>query len=168
MLSGWFDADGSVQGSTVKGVSVRLSSSSKSNLEVAQRMLSRFGIISKIYFRRPEMKKLLPNGHGGEDFYTTKEQYELIITKENLGIFRDKVGFLSAYKQDYLEMLLNSYTRTLNKETFTSKIITIESLGVQSVFDCTVEEVHEFCANGIRVHNCGEQTMPFRNLLQPV
>jgi len=48
-LSGWFDADGSVQGTTEKGISIRLSSNDYSGLEVAQRMLLRLGILSTIY-----------------------------------------------------------------------------------------------------------------------
>ena len=53
-LQGWFDADGSVQGNTKKGVSVRLSSSSQFALHVAQRMLARLGIIATVYKNRRE------------------------------------------------------------------------------------------------------------------
>lgn len=51
-LRGWFDADGSVQGSQTKGVSVRLASSVLPNLQAAQRMLARLGVISVIYENR--------------------------------------------------------------------------------------------------------------------
>jgi len=55
MLRGLFDADGSVQGSQAKGVSVRLAQSTLATLEAVQRMLQRLGIVSKIYIeRRPE------------------------------------------------------------------------------------------------------------------
>ena len=48
-LRGFFDCDGSVQGSQRKGVSVRLAQSSLPRLKAVQRMLLRLGIASKIY-----------------------------------------------------------------------------------------------------------------------
>jgi hypothetical protein len=35
-------------------------------------------------------------------------------------------------------------------------VLSIEPNGVEDVYDCAVEEVHEFDANGLQVHNCGE------------
>ena len=52
VLRGMFDADGSVQGSQEKGVSVRLTQIDLGNLEAVQRMLQRLGIISTIYQNR--------------------------------------------------------------------------------------------------------------------
>ncbi len=41
-----------------------------------------------------------------------------------------------------------------------SAIITaIEPSGVEPVYDCTVEDIHAFTANGIVVHNCSEQSL---------
>ncbi len=51
LLRGLFDADGSVQGSREKGVSVRLSQSDLPLLAAVQRMLLRLGISSTIYLR---------------------------------------------------------------------------------------------------------------------
>ncbi len=48
-LRGLFDADGSVQGTQAKGVSVRLAQCDLGNLEAVQRMLQRLGIVSTIY-----------------------------------------------------------------------------------------------------------------------
>lgn len=36
------------------------------------------------------------------------------------------------------------------------KIISIKYIGKEDVYDCTVDEIHAFSANGIIVHNCGE------------
>ena len=52
-LRGLFDADGSVQGTQAKGVSVRLSQSNRDDLLAVQRMLLRLGIASTIYSRSP-------------------------------------------------------------------------------------------------------------------
>ncbi len=42
-------------------------------------------------------------------------------------------------------------------------LATVESLeddGVEPVFDATIDDVHAFDANGLLVHNCGEQPLP--------
>ena len=63
-LQGLFDADGSVQGSQTKGISVRLAQSSLANLQTVQRMLGRLGILATIYQeRRPEGYRLLPDAN---------------------------------------------------------------------------------------------------------
>ena len=51
-LRGYFDADGSVQGTQAKGASVRLTQCSLPDLEAVQRMLLRLGIVSTIYRNR--------------------------------------------------------------------------------------------------------------------
>ena len=66
LLRGLFDADGSVQGSQDKGVSVRLTQSSLPLLESVQRMLLRMGIASTVYLERHASGiKHLPDGRGG-------------------------------------------------------------------------------------------------------
>lgn len=37
-----------------------------------------------------------------------------------------------------------------------SEIISIEKAGREEVYDCEVDDVHQYFANGIRSHNCGE------------
>ena len=65
-LRGLFDADGSVQGTQAKGVSVRLSQSNRDDLLAVQRMLLRLGIASTIYSdRRDAGPRELPDGSGG-------------------------------------------------------------------------------------------------------
>jgi hypothetical protein len=61
-LRGFFDADGSVQGNLVKGISVRLGQADLNKLYSVQRMLARFGILSSIYKRRSAGFNTLPNG----------------------------------------------------------------------------------------------------------
>jgi ribonucleoside-diphosphate reductase alpha chain len=162
-LRGIFDADASVQGSQVKGVSVRLTQSHYDNLLAIQRMLLRLGIVSRIYsFRRPEQLTSLPDGHGGIRTYRTRAQHELVISKDNLTRFAKEIGFADPVKQGKLETLLSAYKRTLNRERF---VCTFEGLtydGREEVFDVQVPGVNAFDANGLVVHNCGEQPLlPF-------
>jgi ribonucleoside-diphosphate reductase alpha chain len=160
-LSGWFDADGSVQGNTEKGISIRLSSSNLHNLKIAQRMLLRLGVVSTIYEnRRTEGEKLMPDGKGGKKLYKYVSQHELVISNDNIKVFVDTIGFSDSLKSKKLINLLDSYNRTLNRERFVDEIESITFESIESVYDCTIPEVHEFDANGLNVHNCGEQVLP--------
>jgi ribonucleoside-diphosphate reductase alpha chain len=160
-LRGLFDADGSVQGSQEKGVSLRLSQSDQNLLQTAQRMLLRLGIVSTIYpNRRPAQARPLPNGRGGLTVYDTASQHELVISGDNLRIYAERIGFADTDKAGRLDHALGSYNRSLNRERFT---VTVESLtedGCEDVFDVTVADIHAFDANGLYVHNCGEQPLP--------
>ena len=161
LLRGLFDADGSVQGSQEKGVSLRLSQSDLSLLQTAQRMLLRLGIASTIYpNRRLAQARPLPDGRGGLRVYETASQHELVISADNLRIYAERIGFADTDKADRLDQALGSYNRSLNRERFT---VTVESLaeeGSEDVFDVTVADIHAFDANGLYVHNCGEQPLP--------
>ena len=186
LLRGLFDADGSVQGSQAnvalplcltpgggnvgdiswggtqaKGVSVRLTQADAALLESAQRMLLRFGIASTIYReRRPAGVSLLPDGKGGRREYPQKALHELIVSGDNLAVFAERVGFADTAKAQQLEALLGSFRRQLNRERFVVTVESIDSDGVEPVFDVTVADVHAFDANGLLVHNCAEQPLP--------
>jgi len=160
-LRGLFDADGSVQGTTVKGVSVRLAQSDLPTLEATQRMLLRLGIASKIYRdRRTAGSSLLPDGRGGTASYATKAQHELVISGENLARFNEQIGFGDSNKQSLLDKLLGGYQRQLNRERFVARVVAVEDDGVEDVYDVQIPGINTFDANGIHAHNCGEQPLP--------
>jgi ribonucleoside-diphosphate reductase alpha chain len=159
-LRGFFDADGSVQGSQKKGVSVRLSQSDEVSLSAVQRMLLRLGIASTLYKeRRVKGEKLLPNGKGGNSLYAVKAQHELVISGENLSRFHQLVGFGDVVKAEKLSLCLDLYQRKLNRERFIVRVDSVVSDGKEAVYDATIPEVHEFDANGFHAHNCGEQPL---------
>jgi ribonucleotide reductase class II len=156
-LRGFFDADGSVQGSQEKGVSVRLAQSNLESLKTVQRMLARLGIISSIYQqRRTAGFRMLPNSDRNMSPYACKDQHELVIAKDNLQYFADLIGFQDPLKSSRLNESLNSYSRKMNRERFSVTISSIEDDGIEAVYDCTVPQVSQFDANGIVAHNCGE------------
>lgn len=160
-LRGFFDADGSVQGSQAKGVSVRLSQSDVPTLEAVQRMLLRMGIASKIYKNRREAQvRPMPDGRGGSKNYATKAQHELVISGANMLVFETRIGFADVEKAAALSALLGAYRRELNEERFVATVSDIREDGVEDVYDVTVAEVHAFDANGLFAHNCGEQPLP--------
>ncbi len=160
-LQGFFDADGCVQGTQEKGVSVRLAQSNLPRLEAVQRMLLRLGINSLIYRnRRPAGIKKLPDGNGGSANYQIKPQHELVITGDNLITFRDLINFTDVNKANKLANILASYKRQLNRERFVATVESVTFDGIEDVFDIQVPGINTFDANGLHAHNCGEQPLP--------
>lgn len=138
-LTGLFDADGSVQGTAEKGISVRLSQSSRTNLEAVQRMLLRFEINSTIYL--------------------CKDQYDLVVSNDSLVRFADKIGFVNQAKSEKLDYALASYTRGPYQKPFIATVKDVIPAGVETVYDAQVPGINAFDANGLYVHNCGEQPL---------
>ena len=160
-LRGFFDADGSVQGSQQKGVSVRLAQSDLPRLQAVQRMLLRLGVVSSIYHhRRPASVSRLPDGRGGHALYPTKSQHELVVSGENLFRFREQVGFIDGGKRRRLDGALAGYKRAANRERFAVRVAAVVEDGVEDVYDVQVPGINAFDANGFVAHNCGEQPLP--------
>ena len=156
-LQGWLDADGSVQGSQKKGVSVRLTSVELGNLRIAQRMLLRLGINSTLYSNRSsEGNRMLPDGRGGLRPYYCQSVHELIVASENIGEFERRIGFSEPSKAARLAENLAGYKRQSNHDDFTAALEEIENLGEQPVYDCTVPGPDAFDGNGFMLHNCCE------------
>ena len=160
-LRGLFDSDGSVQGTQAKGVSVRLSQSDLAILEAAQRMLLRLGIASTLYCeRRPAGQRLMPDGKGGMRLYDHAAQHELVISGEGVGLFSERIGFADHDKACRLKTLLTGYRRKLNRERFVAEVEVVEPDGEAEVYDVQIPGINAFDANGLYVHNCGEQPLP--------
>ncbi|RVT50987.1 LAGLIDADG family homing endonuclease [Rubrivivax albus] len=161
LLRGLFDADGSVQGTQAKGVSVRLTQADAALLQTVQRLLLRLGIAAKVYRgRRAAGPQALPDGRGGQRLYPQAELSELVIAGENLPRFADLVGFADEAKAARLAQAVSAYRRTPNRERFTATVLSVEPDGAAEVYDVTVADVHAFDANGLLVHNCAEQPLP--------
>jgi ribonucleoside-diphosphate reductase alpha chain len=159
-LRALFSADGSVQGNVEKGVSVRLTSTSTELLQDVQQLLLNFGVFSKLYdHRRDAGTKELPDGKGGTAEYETQAQHDLVVAKENLVRFADEVGFLLDSKNEALDEKLSNYDRGPYSEGFDATVESVEFDGHEAVYDLTEPETSSFVANGVVVHNCGEQPL---------
>ncbi len=157
-LQALFTADGQVNDGGEKGCSVRLSSSHLPLLKDVQRLLLNFGIASRIYEnRRPAGYRPMPDGKGGIKEYYHLPQHDLAISKSNLLGFEREIGFLSEAKQAKLAGYLNRMVRGPYEETFLATIQIIEPDGREMVYDLRQPDTHAFIANGLVVHNCGEQ-----------
>jgi ribonucleoside-diphosphate reductase alpha chain len=160
LLRGLFDADGSLQGRQSKGVSIRLAQSNLEILKAVQRILLRFGIFSRIYVnRRGEGISKMPNGKGGTKNYPHKAQHELVISKENIRYFYQKVGFGNSHKMEKLQKAVKSYKRKMNRERFIATVNEITQSALEEVYDAKIPGINAFDANGFYVHNCGEQPL---------
>jgi intein/homing endonuclease len=159
-LRGIFDTNGCIIGDQSKGVSIRVSQTSYSTLEIIQRMLIRFGIFSKIYKNRKNAGyRLLPDGHGKYKKYFCKANHELVISKDNILLFKNLINFSHIEKKNKLEEKLLNYKRNLYSTKFVVEINSINFCGIEDVYDTTVEEIQAFDANGFYVHNCSEQSL---------
>ena len=160
LIRGLFDTDGTVVGSQEKGVSVRLWQNNYVGLQIVQRMLHRLGMASTIYMdRKASGYKTMPDGKGGNQEYEVQPGHELSISQDNLAIYAEIIGFSNSKKTQKLKERLDGYQRSLNHERFLTIVAECLPAGEFEVYDAQVPGVNAFDANGIYVHNCGEQPL---------
>lgn len=160
-LQALFTADGGFQDGGTHGGSIRLASSTPALLDGAQMLLLNFGITSRQYRnRRLAGLRPLPDGRGGLKHYHCAAQHELVISRQNLLTFAREIGFLDEIKQAKLIDYTSRGRRGPYRESFTATVAEIVPDGEEDVYDLTEPLTHSFIANGIEVHNCGEQPLP--------
>jgi ribonucleotide reductase alpha subunit len=151
-ISGLFDSDGSVEGNLEKGRSIRLTLVDLETLKIVQRMLARFGVLSTIYTdRKPAGVKSMPGG----DYYC-QASHSIVISRDNMHRFYSEIGFMDPAKREKIEEMFDAEVRATYREMGFAKVVSVDPDGDEEVFDCTVDDVHRFDANGITSHNCGE------------
>jgi ribonucleoside-diphosphate reductase alpha chain len=160
-LQALFTADGSFQDGGSKGASVRLAANQIELLEGVQQLLGNFGVVSRIYRNRREAGyRMMPDSNREAKAYWCEAQHELVISKQNMSVFADEIGFMMDYKQAGLEDYISRGKRGPYGERFVATVESIESDGIEEVFDLTESVTHSFIANSFVVHNCGEQGLP--------
>jgi len=160
-LQALFTADGTVAGTTQKGYSVRLASSRLVLLEDVQRLLLNLGIYSKIYRERgPAGVRTLPDGKGGTAQYECNADYELVVSRASLLLFAETIGFLTDAKNRRLADAQSDRARRYYRQDYVATFSQLVPDGTETVYDLTEPEAHRFVANGLVVHNCGEQGLP--------
>ncbi|MBN8639158.1 MAG: ribonucleoside-diphosphate reductase [Anaerolineae bacterium] len=160
-LQALFTADGSFQDGGEKGGTVRLAANDMELLEGVQQILTNFGIASRIYRNRREAGyRMLPDANRELKQYWCEAQHELAISKRNLNVFADEIGFLMPYKQDALVDYVGRGKRGTYSESFVAQVESVTPDGIEEVFDLTEPVTHSFVGNGFVVHNCGEQGLP--------
>ncbi|HSL43300.1 MAG TPA: ribonucleotide reductase N-terminal alpha domain-containing protein [Anaerolineales bacterium] len=164
-LQALFTADGQVNDGGEKGCSVRLSASHLTLLKDVQRLLLNFGVASRIYEnRRLAGYRPMPDGKGGTKEYFHQPQHDLAISKRSLIRFANEIGFLTEAKQSKLASYLSRMVRGPYEESFLATVLAVEPDGVEPVYDLHQPDTNAFIANGLVVHNCGEQWLgPYEN-----
>ena len=160
-LRGFFDADGSIQGDSSKGRSIRLNQSSLECLQRVQRMLLRLGIKSIIYLRRPAQQRLMPtHDERGLDFYPCQNNYDLCIANDCIIKFEKIVGLYHTKKKELLNQMVNSFKRTPNASKYLVRVEKITLIGEEKVYNITTKnKAHTYQSNGLISANCGEQLL---------
>jgi hypothetical protein len=157
LVAGYFDGDGTVSFNPEKGSSLRIWSTSVSNLQQLQIILNAFGIWSSIYKDRMSGgPRMLPDGQGGLKEYHCQDAHELCISCDNIERFLEIIPIRNKAKLKLAEQIVASRRRLPNRTHFIDRLVKMSQGEEEDVYDCTVEDIHAFDADGVYVHNCVE------------
>ncbi len=159
-LQGLFTSDGTVVFDKTKNNRyVRLTSKSDKLLKGVQLLLLNLGIKSRIYerHRNKRISFSYQNKQGELRLYESDGiLYELQISKDMIPRFLSQISFLGQKHKERIEDLKKA---EFYHTTFEDRINSIEFDGLKEVYDLAEPLTHSFIANGIIVHNCGEQPL---------
>ena len=156
VLRGLFTADGTVANYGSHSHHVALDSSSIELLEQVQLLLLSFGVKSKLCRdRRDAGTEMLPNGNGGEAESPVAPFHSLRITRGSRVVFEHEIGFLAGSAKAGRLADLNREVGTY-QDRFEDRLVSLEPLGEETVYDLTEPVTHHFVASGLVVHNCSE------------
>jgi len=151
-----YEGDGSVFSNGRERTSVNLKSNNVELLRDVQILLLRFGIHSRISWKNKSknLKK--------EQTIASKPSCSLIISRsESIIKFGQNIGFVSKKKKDKLLKMVEYARNHVHRihKNWTEKIVKINKLPVQDVFDIEVPKYNRFVANGIVVHNTAKSVL---------
>ncbi len=164
-IQGLFTADGTISTNNKNNTNyIRLSSKSRKLLKQTQQLLLNLGIKSRIYERHRNKRLTFKykNLRGEMKLYESDGiLYELQISKNMIPIFMQEIGFL---KNRHKEKTENFKKIKFYSTNFKDRVVAVEPNGKKEVYDLTEPLTHSFIANGMIVHNCGEQPLlPFES-----
>ena len=159
-LQALFSADGTVrENPTTNSSWIALTSKSRDLLRGVQLLLLNLGIKSAVMDRsRPARAGLCTyRTKSGEvrSYGSDGVLFELGIFGKSRGVFLREIGFLND-KQRRLEPVryAGSYV-----QKFSDPVAAVVSAGARPVYDLTEPQSHSMIANGLVVHQCGEQPL---------
>src|SRR5262249_28021083 len=154
-LRGLFDADGCVyDGATNRYVGV--ASSSRALLIDVQRLLSTFGIFSRIYASRKAARGGLAyvRRDGSNAHYVAHDLFDLRIPNRWIDRVAEHIGFLHPSKAGKLARLIS--THRFNETDETVRLVDRVDDGVELTFNLSEPRNHSYVVNGHVVRNCSE------------
>jgi ribonucleoside-diphosphate reductase alpha chain len=160
-LRGLFDADGCAVHAPDKGSYVGLGSSSAELLRGAQRLLSSFGIVSRIYRIRHA-----DAGDSGFEYTTVTGEhrryesrtdgYDLRISGAGIAAFAHDIGFTVPHKIDTLATILSSWTKGPYRTKAWTRLDQRTEDGIELTYNLSEPRNHSYVVNGLVVSNCSE------------
>ncbi len=155
-LRGLFDADGCVyEGANSRYVG--LGSSSRDLLVGVQRLLTTFGVFSRIYKIREageESGFSYVRKDGSEANYVAGAFFDLRIANRSIARFAEHIGFALPSKQEKLERLIADHA--FHRADDTVRLMERVDDGVELTFNLTEPRNHSYVVNGTLVANCSE------------
>ena len=155
-LRGLFDADGCAVHNPDKGSYVGLGSISVELLRGAQRLLSTFGITSRLYsVRRPGASRFsYERKDGSVANYKSKASYDLRITSRGMHRFAAEIGFSLSRKSDRLRDAIVGH-EVYDVDT-SIRLVDRSDEGVELTYNLSEPRNHSYVVNGVVVRNCSE------------
>jgi len=157
-LQGLFDADGCAVDNTAKGHRyVGLGSASEGLLQDVQRLLSTFGIHSRVYATKaggPDSGFRYTGKDGVDRTYPRAAAYQLRIGGRSLEVFAAQIGFALPSKRDRLSAIVAGSTRYRTDET--AALTSREDDGYELTYNLSEPRNHSYVVNGVVVRNCSE------------
>jgi ribonucleoside-diphosphate reductase alpha chain len=155
-LQAFFTTDGTVRDNPQGNSSwIALTSKSRDLLRGVQLLLLNLGIKSQILDRSRPPRVGLFVAQGTRTYGSDGILFELAIFGQSRDRFRREIGFLDL-KQRRLE---NVRYRRFYTQRFSDVAVSVEASGVRKVYDLTEPQSHSMIANGLVVHQCGEQPL---------
>jgi ribonucleoside-diphosphate reductase alpha chain len=133
-------------------------------LKEVQILLINMGIFSRIYENRKpagQSNFCYTTESGRRKNYQVKAYHELEISRQDVITFLEKIGFIGDRNTRKINLLLKKEERKrgyYERKRF-DIVKSIESSGNERVYDLTEPVTHSFIANGLTIHNCGEQPL---------
>lgn len=147
-IGGFFDADGYISKTGV----ISLSSGHSTILLEMQLLLQKLGIHGNIHYKKPNLNNIKSkNGH-----------YELEIKdKDSILNFQKHITFYPKNKQERLNNihLIYKNRKSQNASHLSGmrfeRVVNIENIGIQPVYNLTAGKTNTYIGNGIITHNTG-------------
>jgi ribonucleoside-diphosphate reductase alpha chain len=155
-LRGLFDADGCAADTANGTRYVGLGSVSVELLRDVQRLLSTFGIGSRIYATREygATRFTYTTVDGDKRAYTGDQLYDLRISGGNIPTFASAIGFDHPRKSKRVAAWLEE--KRFYRTDQTAVLVSRTPDGVETTYNLSEPRNHSYIANGVVVRNCSE------------